>query len=108
MLSKTVNQTISSDYCLCFSKVYCIQSASPNKNIRSFCAISVRKNLSAFSEKNFTNLWNTLNAETHAQVKMGLFSCLETETEPSVAHVICDAIGEIGGSLIEPEDSNLL
>jgi len=80
--------------------------SSDSESIRSFCAIQLRKNLSAYSEKSFTNLWESLNAESQALVKQALFSALETEAKSNIRHQICDAIAEIGGSLIEDATQN--
>lgn len=72
--------------------------------MRSFAAVAIRKNLSAFSEKSYVNLWNELTPEVQQQVKQLLFAALSNENDSAIRHQICDAIGEIGGTLIEHQD----
>lgn len=72
--------------------------------MRSFSAVALRKNLSAFSEKSYVNIWNELNAQVQTQVKQVLFQALGNENDSAIRHQICDAIGEIGGTLMEHQD----
>lgn len=57
--------------------------------------------MSSFSEKSFDSQLKNLSPENLTGLKSGLFGSLETETAQNVRHQICDAIGEIGGSLFE-------
>lgn len=66
--------------------------------------MAIRKNLSAFSEKSYVNIWSELNPEVQAQTKALLFSALSVEEDSAIRHQICDAIGEIGGTLLEHQD----
>lgn len=50
------------------------------------------------------NLWNELTPEVQQQVKQLLFAALSNENDSAIRHQICDAIGEIGGTLIEHQD----
>lgn len=76
------------------------------KEIKTFSAVAIRKNLSAFSEKSYTNLWSELSQQLQVQVKISLFEALNLEDDSSIRHQICDAIGEIGGTLLEHTDPN--
>eukprot|EP00828_Plagiopyla_frontata_P031997 TRINITY_DN41793_c0_g1_i3.p1 TRINITY_DN41793_c0_g1~~TRINITY_DN41793_c0_g1_i3.p1 ORF type:complete len:442 (-),score=61.87 TRINITY_DN41793_c0_g1_i3:44-1369(-) len=40
------------------------------------------------------------------QIKKDLLLCLESETSTQIRHQICDAIGEIGGSLLQDKQNN--
>jgi len=71
------------------------------KDIRSFCAVFLRKQLSGFSEKSFDSQLKNLSPEVLSLIKLSLFQSLEQESESQVRHQVCDAIGEIGGSLFE-------
>ena len=71
--------------------------------MRSFCAVTIRKYLSFYSEKNYQNIWQSLNPQIKSKVKNTLFSNLEKESDMSIRHKICDAIGEIAGGLINSE-----
>jgi len=64
----------------------------------------LRKNLSAFSEKSYENIWSQLNQQVQAEVKQILFTALGNENDSAIRHQICDAIGEIGGTLMEHQD----
>lgn len=72
--------------------------------MRSFSAVALRKNLSAFSEKSYVNIWTELNPQVQTQVKQILFQALGNENDSAIRHQICDAIGEIGGTLMEHQD----
>jgi importin-5 len=61
--------------------------------------VFIRKQLSTFSEKSFESQLNNLSADNLMILKTALFNSLETESQANVRHQICDAIGEIGGSL---------
>lgn len=50
-------------------------------------------------------MWGTLTPELKENIKTILFSLLETESETSIRHKICDAIGEIASGLIESEEN---
>lgn len=50
-------------------------------------------------------MWEKITPETQLKIKQQLFVCLESEQNSSVRHAICDAIGELGGSLLEPMES---
>lgn len=81
-------------------------SLSELTEVKQYCASALRKNLSNFSEGNFTNLWSKLTQETHQNIKSTLFACIQKEANANIRSLICDAIGEIGGSLLEEEDQS--
>lgn len=72
--------------------------------MRSFCAIAIRKYLSVYSEKNYHNIWESLNPAIKAKVKNSLFAALEGEEDMGTRHKICDAIGEIASGLINSDE----
>ena len=78
--------------------------ASPNPAARSFAVVMLRKNLSAFSEKTFSPLWVKLAAETQKTLKSELFPILQGETTKNVRHLLCDLIGEVGGTIINLDE----
>ena len=47
-----------------------------------------------------------MQTDTQLYVKTNLFSCLESETVNDIRHKIADAIGEVGGTLIENSQNN--
>lgn len=77
---------------------------SPEKDVRSFCAVFLRKQLSAYSESSFESQLSNLSPEVLAAIKSTLFAALESETDAPIRHQLCDAIGEIGGSLYEQDN----
>ena len=64
----------------------------------------LRKNLSAFSEKTFSPLWVKLAPETQKVLKSQLFPILQGETTKNVRHLLCDLIGEVGGTIINLDE----
>lgn len=50
-------------------------------------------------------MWEKISPETQNKIKQELFVSLEGEQKSSVRNAICDAIGEIGGSLMEDFES---
>jgi hypothetical protein len=58
-----------------------------------------------FSEKSFVNIWGFINTATQELVKHKLFECLRSEDKANVRKLIADAIGEIGGTLLNEEPS---
>lgn len=62
--------------------------------------------MSAFSEKSYENLWPKLSAENKISFKTKIFQILEQEQNQQIRHNICDSIGEVGGSLMSPEENN--
>ena len=64
----------------------------------------LRKNLSAFSEKTFSPLWVKLTPETQKLFKAEIFPILQSETAKNVRHLLCDLIGEVGGTIINLDE----
>lgn len=64
----------------------------------------LRKQLSAFSEKNFTPSWHRISAQTATFVKNEIFVILSKEPESLVRYQICDFIGEIGGTILNIDE----
>ena len=67
--------------------------SSKKREIRSFSAIQLRKNLSSYSENNFKNLWNYLSSDCQVFVKSSLFNAIDIENDKFVLNQICDSIG---------------
>ena len=70
-------------------------------DIRSFATLQLRKNLSDFTESTYSNVWESITPEVQANVKTCLFNNIETEQNSIIRHQVCDAIGEIGGTLVQ-------
>lgn len=98
---KTFRENSSNDFIVLLLNLL---KSSEKIELRTFAASQIRKNLSNFSEKSFKNLWENLQPETQTLVKTSLFQCLENEPTQNIRHLICDAIGEIGGSLLEDSE----
>lgn len=64
----------------------------------------LRKQLSAFSEKNFNPCWYKINAQTAKIVKDEIFLALRDEPTSLVRYQICDFVGEIGGTIMNIDD----
>lgn len=71
-----------------------------------FAASMLRKHLSQFSEQSFSCKWDKLQSETQALVKRTLLENLQSEPKHAIRSLLCDAIGEIGASLIQDEAKN--
>lgn len=70
----------------------------------------MRKQLSAYSEKNFKPSWTKLSGQTAKLIKDEIFIALTKESSGAVRNQICDLIGELGGTIIniEEEDADKL
>jgi len=63
------NQTFTSDFWFKFSKVikntlFLPKGLTDRVDLRTFAASNLRKNLSTFSEKSFSNKWDLITPET--------------------------------------------
>jgi hypothetical protein len=74
-------------------------------DVRMFAASQIRKNLSQFSESSFVKLWENLTDATKSAVKTDLFSSIPLEKNKKIRHLICDAIGEIGGGVLDEDET---
>ena len=66
----------------------------------------LRKQLSAFAERNFHNSWSLLNGQTSNKIKDEVFVILTKESQSSIRSHICDFIGEMAASIenLDPDD----
>ncbi|EAR88916.3 importin protein (macronuclear) [Tetrahymena thermophila SB210] len=74
-------------------------------NIRIFAISHLRKRISKFSEKSFSLIWDKLAPQNQNTIKTALFEMLTNEKNNTVRGLICDCIGELGGSLLEDKDA---
>lgn len=73
--------------------------------MRTFAVSHLRKRISKFSEKSFSFLWDRINKDSQEHIKRLLFEMVANEKVESVRNLICDCIGELGGSLLEDKEA---
>jgi len=87
-----------------FQLILQLLKESQDQRIRSFCAVMLRKQLSAFSEKNFEPAWYDINEETAKFIKSEIFVALVNEPTNLVRNQICDFIAELGGTILNIDE----
>lgn len=73
--------------------------ASSNKQIRSFCAFTMKKQFSALSDPDASSAWEKISGQTAKLIKDEIFIALRDETTSSVRIQICNLIGELGATI---------
>lgn len=73
--------------------------ASSNKEIRSFCAFMMKKQLSSFSGQKGCSAWTKISGQTATLIKDEIFIALRDESTSSVRTQICNLIGELGATI---------
>lgn len=83
---------------------YLYSLASPRKDIRTFCALHLRRVLSDFADDIAESQWPNLTAETQKILKEILIQTLLKETEPSPRKILCELIGELVATIKTMDD----
>lgn len=66
----------------------------------------LRKQLSAFSERNFSPCWLKIGGQTAKTIKNEVFIALRDEPTKAVRYQICDLIGELGGTILNIDEED--